>query len=184
MMLLVLGLFVFFSIHSVSMLGDKRQQLIERIGLMPFKGLFSLIALLGFSLIVIGKGSAEFIEIWQPPHAFSMITKLLMLPAWILMIAAYIPSNIKRKVRHPMLLSVKLWAIGHLLINGDLASMLLFGSFLIYGVVAMISANRRSEWVKPEAKPMWMTFLVIIVGLAAYIAIAMFHAQLFGVSIK
>ena len=83
-----------------------------------------------------------------------------------------------------MLLSVKLWALGHLLVNGDLASMLLFGSFLVYGVVAMISANRRSEWVKPEPKPMWMTILVIIVGLSAYIAIAIFHAQLFGVSIK
>jgi len=183
MELLVLGLVIFFTVHAFPMSSEKRKQLIEKMGVLPYKGLFSLVAILGFSLIIIGKGQADFIEIWQPPHMFSMITKLLMLPAWIFMAAAYLPSNIKRKIRHPMLLSVKFWALGHLLINGDLASMLLFGSFLIYGVVAMISANRRSEWVKPESKPMLMTILVIIIGLSAYIGVAMFHAQLFGVSI-
>ena len=106
-----------------------------------------------------------------------------MLPALILIVAAYVPSNIKRRIRHPMLAAVKVWALGHLLINGDAASILLFGGFLAYAVVDMIRANKRSEWVKPDAKPVYMTVLVIVLGVVAYGSIAMHHGQLFGVAL-
>jgi len=183
MTLLILGLAIFFGIHSLSIFREKREILINKIGALPYKGLFSVVSILGFVLLVIGKGRAEFIHIWQPPVILAMVTKLLMLFAWILMVAAYIPSNAKRIIRHPMLLSVKLWALAHLLINGDLASIILFGSFLAYGVIAMISANKRSEWLKPDPKPFYMNIVVIVVALAVYVGVAMHHAQLFGVAV-
>jgi len=128
------------------------------------------------------------------------VTMLLMLPAIILLIAAYVPSNIKRKIQHPMLMATKLWATAHLLINGDLASMLLFLTFLAFGVVLMIGLKRRgpkaehssgglkSESVKPEnfklespSKPVYMDALVVVIGLVVYGAVAMHHQYLAGV---
>jgi len=183
MVFLVLGLAIFFGVHSLSIFREKREVLINKIGAMPYKGLYSLVSILGFVLLVMGKGSAEFIHIWQPPLVLAMVTKFLMLFAWILMVAAYIPSNFKRMIRHPMLLSVKLWAVAHLLINGDLASIILFGSFLAFGVIAMISANKRSEWLKPDPKPFYLNVVVIVVALVVYVGVAMHHAQLFGVAV-
>lgn len=178
---LLIGLIIFIGIHLLPTFPDMRQKCIDKIGELPYKGVFSLISLAGFALILIGKGEAPFISIWEPPQFLSHVTKLLMLPALILLVAAYIPSNIKRRIRHPMLAGVKFWALGHLLINGDAASMLLFGGFLAYAVIDMIRANKRSEWSKPEPKPAYMTIIVIGVGVVAYGAVAMHHMQLFGV---
>jgi uncharacterized membrane protein len=180
---LMIGLIVFFGIHMLPIFPNRRSNLVAKLGELPYKGVFALISLVGFVLIVMGKADAPFISIWQPPQFLAMAPKILMLPAFILIVAAYIPSNIKRKVRHPMLLGVKLWALGHLLINGDAASILLFGSFLAYAVVDMISSKKRSQWVKPEEKPVYMTILVILIGLIAYGAVAMNHLKLFGVAL-
>jgi len=180
---LIIGLIVFFGVHFLPVFADRRARYISKIGELPYKGVYAVVSLVGFGLILLGKADAPFISIWQPPQVLSLVPKLLMLPAFILLVAAYIPSNIKQKVRHPMLLAVKLWALGHLMINGDLASILLFGSFLIYCVVDMISVNRRSEWQKPELKPFYMTVVVVIVGVGVYGAVAMNHAKLFGVPI-
>jgi len=179
---LIIGLIIFFAIHLLPTFANKRQSYIEKLGVLPYKGLFALFSLVGFALILMGKADAPFISIWQPPQFLSFAPKLLMLPALILIVATYIPSNIKLKIRHPMLLAVKLWPLCHLMINGDLASILLFGAFLTYAVVAMISANRRSEWKKPEPKPVYMMALVVLLGLGAYVAVAMHHLQLFGVA--
>lgn len=182
MLLLILGLFVFLAIHSLPMFPAKRASIIEKLGELPYKGLFSIISLAGFIAIIYGKGAAPFIAIWNPPAIFLMITKALMLPVFILLAAAYIPSNIKGKIKHPMLAGVKLWALAHLLSNGDLASILLFGSFLAYGVVDMISANKRMDQTAVAAKkPIFLDILVVVVGLAVYGAVAMHHMQLFGV---
>ncbi|KZY30710.1 MULTISPECIES: NnrU family protein [unclassified Oleiphilus] len=178
---LLIGLIIFIGIHLLPTLPELRQKYIDKLGELPYKGIFAVISIAGFALIIMGKADAPFISIWQPPQFLSHLTKLLMLPAFILLVAAYIPSNIKRRVRHPMLAGVKLWALGHLLINGDAASILLFGGFLAYAVIDMIRANKRSEWVKPEPKPAYMTFVVIGVGVIAYGAVAMHHMQLFGV---
>jgi len=183
MTLLVLGLCLFIAIHLFPAFQTKRRDLIERFGELKYKGVFALVSLASFALILIGKGSAPFVEIWQPPQMLSIVTKLLMLPTMILLVAAYIPSNFKRKIRHPMLMAVKVWALGHLLINGDLASIILFGSFLAFAVLSMISANRRAEWVKPAEKTIFLDILVILVGGGVYAAVGMHHLQLFGVPI-
>jgi len=183
MTLLILGLFIFIAIHLFPAFQSRRAALIERLGELKYKGLFSLVSLASFALILIGKANASFIEIWQPPQMLAVVTKILMLPAIILLVAAYFPSNFKRKIRHPMLIAVKIWAIGHLLINGDLASIILFGSFLVFAVLAMISANQRKEWHKPKEQSVLMDILVILIGGAAYTGIGLYHLQLFGMPI-
>jgi len=183
MALLVLGLFIFITIHLFPAFQSRRAALIERLGELKYKGLFSLVSLASFSLILIGKANAPFVEVWQPPQMLAVVTKLLMLPAMILLVAAYFPSNFKRKIRHPMLIAVKVWAIGHLLINGDLASIILFGSFLAFAVLAMISANKRMEWNKPKEQSVLMDILVILIGGAVYAGVGVYHFQLFGVPI-
>lgn len=181
MTLLIAGLLVFIAIHLVPTRVALRQTLVAKLGELPYKAVFSLISLAGLVMIVMGKGSAEFVSVWNPP-AFTMhITKLLMLPVFVLLLAAYIPCNIKRKLRHPMLIAVKLWALAHLVANGDLASMLLFGGFLAYAVVDMISVKRRAVGSTLAAKPIYMDILVILAGLGVYVAVAMHHGQLFGV---
>lgn len=182
MTLLVCGLILFFAVHLIPTLG-LRAALVARIGELPYKGLFSLIALGGLVLIVVGKSGAAFTPVWHPPAFMAHITKLLMLPAFILLLAAYVPSNIKRRIRHPMLLATKLWATAHLLINGDLASMLLFGGFLAFAVVAMISANKRGQNTELPVRPKYMDALVVVLGLVVYASVAMHHQQLFGVAL-
>ena len=186
MVLMVLGLVIFFAVHLFPNFQEQRAKAVAAMGLLPYKAVFSVLALAGFALIIMGKADAALspIELWQPPHVFRAVTKLLMLPAMVLLVAAYVPSNIKRKVRHPMLIGVKFWALGHLLANGDLASILLFGSFLSYAVFAMISINRRSEPKVLPNKPWYMDLLVLLIGLILYAAIAMLHMSLFGVSIR
>lgn len=183
MTLLILGLIVFFSIHLLPSFTELRSNCIEKLGLLPYKGVFALISLLGFSLIVVGKGQAIFFEIWQPPAFLAMITKLLMLPAMVLLVAAYVPSNIKNKIRHPMMTGVKLWALAHLLSNGDLASILLFGTFLCFGVISVISANRRAAAAPPVVRPTYMDVLVLVIGGAVYAGVGLYHQLLFGVPI-
>lgn len=184
MVLLILGLVVFIAIHLFPALQSKRAALIGRLGELKYKGLFSIVSLASLVLIVFGKANAPFIEVWQPPHMLAVLTKLLMLPTMILLVAAYFPSNFKRKIRHPMLIAVKVWAIAHLLINGDLASIILFGSFLMFAVMAMISANKRTEWTKPIEQGVMMDVLVIVIGGAIYAGVGMYHLQLFGVPIS
>jgi len=183
MTLLVLGLCLFIAIHLFPAFQAQRLSLIERFGELKYKGVFALVSIASFALILIGKGGAPFVEVWQPPQILAFVTKLLMLPTMILLVAAYIPSNFKRKIRHPMLMAVKVWALGHLLINGDLASIILFGSFLVFAILAMISANRRAEWKKPEEKSIFLDILVILIGGGVYVGVGMHHLQLFGVAI-
>lgn len=181
--LLIVGLIIFIAIHFFPAFQGPRLLLIKRLGELGYKGLFSIVALVGFVLIVIGKANAPFIEVWQPPPMLSVITKLLMLPALILLVAAYFPSNVKQKIRHPMLMAVKIWAVGHLLSNGDMASMILFGSFLVFAIITMIRANKRIAWTKPQARSVMMDVCVILMGGAVYVGIGMHHMQLFGVPI-
>jgi len=146
MTLLVAGLILFFAIHCVPMAGDTRAGLIDRLGENGYKGLFSLVSAAGLALIVYGYGAARMdgpAILYDPPEWTRHLTMLLMVPVFILLIAAYVPGRIKKVMRHPMLVAIKLWAFSHLLSNGDLASVLLFGSFLAYSVVDRISVKRR-----------------------------------------
>jgi len=180
MSVLFAGLILFFAVHLIPGLGF-RDAIVSKTGELPYKALFALLSLAGLTLIVMGKGQAPFVSLWVPPAFMAHATKLLMLPVFILLLVAYVPCNMRRKIRHPMLLAVKTWALAHLLINGDLASVRLFGSFLAYAVFAMISANKRGPATTFPARPVYFDVIVVLAGLGVYVGVAMHHQQLFGV---
>ncbi|NBN64069.1 NnrU family protein [Pannonibacter tanglangensis] len=146
MLYLILGIALFFGAHTLTMLRELRAGLQERLGSGGYKGLYSLVSALGLGLMIYGYGLARFEgapQIYEPPVALKHVAFLLLLPVFVFLIAAYVPGRIKRALKHPMLVAVKLWALAHLLANGDLASVLLFGSFLVWAVVDRISIKRR-----------------------------------------
>lgn len=192
MTILILGLIIFLGGHSLTMFRETRAGLIGRLGGEgPYKGLYSLVALIGLALIIYGFGAyrAEgYIQIWNPPVWTRHIALLLMLPAMILLVSAYSPGRIKTAVRHPMLAAVKLWALAHLLANGDLGSLLLFGLFLAYAVVDRIAVKRRGEVSEAHGvagAQSWTGDIVAVVGgVFAYAVFAMWlHPLLIGVSV-
>src|SRR5438874_6603440 len=129
--ILILGLAIFIGAHVFVSLRDHRERLIARIGELPYKGAFSVVSILGVVLISYGFAlyrRSGLIPVWSPPDFLRHITEALVLPAFILAAAAYIPGNIKKALKHPFLVGVKLWAFAHLLSNGDLGGILLFGS--------------------------------------------------------
>ena len=146
---LILGLILFLGAHSVRIVADDwRTQKMQALGEKAFKGIHALISLLGFYLLVVGYGEARLqtVVLWNPPTATRHISLLLMLFASILMMAAYIPRNhLKIRMGHPMVLSVKVWALSHLLANGNLADVILFGAFLIWSVLNFKSARARDR---------------------------------------
>src|SRR6266852_2995572 len=151
--ILVVGLIVFIGGHLFVTMRAQRAALIARIGEGPYKGLLALVSLVG--LILIGYGFAQYrakswIDVWYPPHWTYYITQFLMWPASIFVVAAYIRGNIWRTLRHPMLVGVKTWAVAHLISNGDLGSILLFGSFLAWAGYDRMTLKRRTD---PGAPP-------------------------------
>jgi uncharacterized membrane protein len=189
MLSLVLGLVLFLGIHLFQSLAPQaRHNAIMRWGPMGFKALYAAVALLGFYLLVQGYGQARLdpVVLWSPPRGLQMATILLMWVAMIFLVATYIPSNhIKAKLRHPMTLSVKVWALGHLLINGNLADVVLFGGFLLWSVLVFRAARKRdrqSLQSAPEGK--WLgTVLTVVVGTGVWAAFFMggLHVWLVGV---
>lgn len=150
MNMLVGGIALFFGVHMVPILSGVRTKLREALGAGAYKGLFTLGSAVGLVLIVMGYGAARLADnpqIWDPPAGLRHLTMLLMLPVFIFLIAAYFPGRIKARLKHPMLIAVKTWALAHLLVNGDLASCLLFGSFLVWAIVDRISLKRRATSV-------------------------------------
>jgi uncharacterized membrane protein len=149
MWMLVGGLALFFAAHLIPTRPPLRARLVARVGSGPYSGLFALVSLAALVLIVMGYGQMQGLgrenpQLWVPPSWTRHLTMLLMIPAMVLLVAAYVPSRIRTALRHPMLIAVMLWAFAHLLVNGDLASVLLFGSFLAYGIYDIISANQRA----------------------------------------
>lgn len=185
---LILGLIVFLGVHSVRIVADGwRSAQIARRGLNAWKGLYSLVSLAGFALIIWGYGLARTQPqaLWTPPRWAPHLSSLLMLFAFILLVAAYVPSNgIKRGVRHPMLLGVMLWAIAHLLANGTLADLLLFGSFGVWAVLDFVAARQRDHAAGDSQVPGTLagSLIALAVGVAAWALFAFWaHAWLFGV---
>ncbi len=180
MTLLVLGLALFIAVHMVPWSVPLRDSIVSKVGLNPYKGIFALVSLLGLVLVVMGKSAAPFISVWEPSPAMQHITRLLVLVAFILMPASHMPTNIKRFTRHPMLWGMVFWGIGHLLANGDLASMILFGAFIVYSLLAMVSANARGA-VKSETRcGVSEDLMVIVASLIAYGVVTWLHGTLFG----
>jgi uncharacterized membrane protein len=189
MTMLIGGLALFFIVHLVPMLPSLRAGLVERLGAGPYRGLFSLASIAGLVLIVLGYGQMQGLgrgnpELWIPPVWIKHVVLLLMIPAMILLVAAYVPSRIRSAVRHPMLAALTIWAFAHLLANGDLASLLLFGSFLAFAVIDRISVTTRaSPGPLGSAKGGALhDMAVIALGLALYLLILFWgHARLTGV---
>ncbi len=141
MLMLVAGLALFFAAHSLTMRRDLRAGLVARLGEVPYKIVYSAASLAGLLLIVYGYGGYRahgWIEVWNPPTFMRHIALALMPFAFIALVAAYAPGRIKQALKHPMLVAIKIWALSHLLANGDLGSILLFGTFLAYAVVDRI----------------------------------------------
>lgn len=182
MNLLIIGLVIFLGAHLLPTAPSARQALVARLGEKPYKLVFSVVSLIGFVLLVMGKGQAEYIHVYAPPAWGPMATAALMLPALILLPAAHMPGNVKRFTRHPMNWAVVLWASGHLLANGDRASVILFASFGLYAVYDMYSANRRGASLQTEKLPMKKDVMIVVAGIVTYGVLRMAHLHLFGVS--
>ncbi len=191
MLLFILGLIIFFGIHMLPFFPEYRAQLIEKIdndmidaeGL--YKVIFGVISLLGLIFIGIGKGSMEFVGLWSTPIFFRYITVVLIPVAFILMVAAYTPNNIKRYVPHPMLTGVIIWGATHMMVNGDVAAIILFGSFVVYSVVAIKLANRRlydknSQQDTQEKIPVVKDAIVIGIAMFGFLLLLWLHKPLFG----
>jgi uncharacterized membrane protein len=188
MLILILGLIVFFAGHIFVTFRAARAAAIERLGLMTYRALFALVSLVGLALIVWGFAqyrAHEWIQVWSPPAFMRHITIGLMLPAVILVIAVFIPSHIKAKAKHPVLAGIKTWALAHLLSNGDLGSILLFGSFLTWGGYARIAAKRRIDFVVAAAPAGWTNdIIVVVLGIVIYLALGYaFHPMVIGVPV-
>jgi len=193
---LILGLILFLGAHSVRIWADGwRNQTIEAYGEKAFKGVYALVSILGFYLLVVGYGEARLqtVALWNPPIFTKHISMLLMLLSSILLIAAYIPRNhFKMRLKHPMVLSVKVWALSHLLANGNLADLVLFGSFLIWAVLNFRSARARDRAqvqnsdANEEAplKPNLLATLIALFGGMGLWAVITFvlHAKVVGVA--
>lgn len=175
MELLVAGLLLFFAVHMVPERSALRAQLVGKFGELPYKAAFSLVAVGGVVLIVIGYGRAENIHLWPPFTGMRPLVHGLMLVAFVLLAAAYLPNNLRRMVPHPMLAAVIVWAGAHLLVRGDLASVLLFSSFLVYSVFAWWSANRRGVRKPARRRARWRDALTVGVGVFAYLTVLHFH---------
>jgi uncharacterized membrane protein len=184
---LILGLVVFIASHALTMARGARAALVARMGEVPYKIVYSLVAILGIALIAWGYGeyrASGWIQIWNPPAFMRHVTVALMWPSIVCIAAAYSPGNIKKTLKHPMLVGVKLWAFAHLLANGDLGSIVLFGSVLAWAVVDRISLKRRAD---PGAPPIpiggWKNDVVaVIAGTLVYLALGfVFHPLVIGV---
>ena len=192
MLLLILGLVLFLGMHAVTMARGLRAQLIERLGAGGYKGLYSAVSIIGFGLLIYGYGlqrAAGYTPVWEPPVWTRHLALLLNLPIFILLAVGKRPSWLLSRVKHPMLLAVKIWATAHLLANGDLGSMLLFGGFLAWAVMARISTKRRPEEIARSAAMGNVAFgrgdvIAIVAGLALYVVFALWlHPLLIGVPV-
>ena len=184
MTLLILGLIVFIGIHLIPTVPALRNRLAAQVGEGTYKGLFSLASVASLVLLVYGFSQRDFVPVWTPPTGMKHLVMTLMLPAFILMVAAYVPSRIRTYVRHPFLLAVKLWAFAHLLANGDLAGILLFGSFLAYAVYDLISVKRRGALgpIGDKAGNLSGDIAAVIAGVAIYaVTLVYAHEWLIGI---
>lgn len=181
MEILLAGLVVFFGMHLVPAASGFHSRLRARFGKWRWKGIMSVISIIGFVMIVMGWQRVGHQPVYNPPGFGHEIVRGLMLPAMVLLLAAYVPSNFKRFTRHPMLWATVLWSVGHLLANGDLRSIIVFGSFLAWSLFDMWSCNQRGATLQMTRKPIAWDIGVLLAGAAVYFAAAHFHGYFTGV---
>lgn len=189
MTILILGLALFLGVHSVRLVAeDWRARTVARVGDGPWKAVYSVASIAGFVLLVWGYGLArqQPAVLWAAPVWTRHLASLLTLPAFILLAAAYVPGNhIKAALKHPMVLAVKFWALAHLLSNGTLADLLLFGGFLVWAVFSYRAARQRDRlantvYAAGRAGP---TIIAVLIGVVAWAAFAFYlHRLLIGVA--
>lgn len=184
---LIIGLILFLGIHSVSIVAPGlRQRMATRLGVMGWQGLYSVIALIGLVLVVRGYGEARLdpVVLYTPPEWLRYLSIGLLVFLFPLLIATYLPGRIRAAIGHPMLAATKLWALAHLLANGTLADLVLFGAFLAWAVADRISLKRRAGVPVPSLPAGGANdAIAIVAGLALYAAFLFgAHQWLFGVS--
>jgi uncharacterized membrane protein len=171
---LILGLILFFGAHLAPTIPGFRGGLVEKFGLNAYKLSFSGASLAGLILISTGvsafRGAPDDIHIWLPPLWTRHLVFTLMLFPFILIVSAYVPSHIRDKARHPMLLAIMVWAAAHLLANGDLLALLLFGSFLAFAIYDRLSVDRRAVAPKPPAQGFAGDAAAVLIGLVLWAA--------------
>lgn len=183
MTLLAIGVSAFIGLHLIPYFATGfRARMQNRIGAGPYKGLFALLVLTSFAGIIMGWRSSEPMLAYEPPTWGFHVTPLFVLAGFILFFASQAPTNIKRIVRHPQMTGTFLWAIGHLLSNGEDRSVLLFGSLAAWSLVAIIGANRRDKiWQKPDKQPWFKDAITVLIGVFVYLVFMYFHEAVIGV---
>lgn len=184
---LIIGLVIFFGMHSIAIFSPEiRSGAMQRLGEGAWKGVYGLASLIGLGLMIYGFGLARgaSVVLYTPPSWMRHAALPLMLPVFPLVIAAYLPGRIKAATKHPMLAAVKLWAFAHLLVNGRLADVLLFGGFLVWAVADRISLKRRPpQKLRTAAAGRFNDLWAVVPGLALYaLVVGWLHLRLFGVS--
>ena len=191
MLLLILGLFLFVGIHLLPTRPELRRAFASRIGEGTYKGLFSLVAVVGFALVVYGYHKVQLHpgknpQLWHPPAWGRHVTMLLMLPVFPLLVAAYLPGRLAGAVRHPMITAVKLWALAHLFVRADLASLVLFLGLLGWAAYDRMTLRQREAagLIAVRGGPIINDAVALVVGIAIYFGFAKWgHAALIGVGV-
>ncbi len=188
MTILLLGIALFLGAHVFATFRDARAAVIERFGLQNYKLAYSLVAATGLGLIVWGFGlyrNHGLIQLWEPPHWMRHVAMPLVLLAFIAIASRRAPAGrIRGWLRHPTLVAIKAWALAHLLVNGDLGGMILFGAFLAFGVYDRIAVKRRGD----EGAPRLSAFtrgdaIAVGAGAALFMLVLVLHPWLFGVAV-
>ena len=185
---MILGLIIFLGIHSLSIFApDWRDHQRNRLGILPWKGLYAVVAIIGLALAIWGFGQMRQnpIWVWHPPLGLQHAVSLFMLPAFVFLVAAYFPKNhIRARLGHPLLLATKLWAFSHLLVNGRLGDMVFFGAFLVWAIAlfAVLRRRDRATGKMPGPTAAWATTATVILGLLFWYVFAMhLHVLVTGV---
>lgn len=185
MSVLILGLVLFLGVHTIRIVAPEwRGAMVARLGEGPWKGIYALVSLVGFVLIVWGYALARPAApiLYEPPEWLKHVNLALMWFSFVFLVSAEVPAGrIKAAVRHPMLLAVKVWAFGHILANGDLVSLLLFGTFLIWAVADRISLKRRGDTGPAQGPAKWDVIAIVIATLLYVLFMWKLHWWLFGV---
>jgi len=186
---LILGLIIFIATHSLRIVADDwRTQIVNRLGALPWKALVAVLSLVGLILIVQGYSAARQapVALWQLPFWMSHLVSLLMLLSFLLLIAAYVPGNhLKAAMGHPMVIAVKVWALSHLLVNGTLADLILFGSLLVWAVLSFRAARQRDrrDGVTRTAGRLVPTLITFVIGAGTW-AWFVFHGHVWLIGVK
>ena len=183
---LIMGIILFFGVHSISIFARPLRDSLAQRSALGWKLVYTLISIGGIMLIVNGYADLrqDPVILYTSPTWLRHLSSLLILPVFILFIASYVPSNIKSRIKHPQLIAVKLWALGHLMVNGSVSDLILFGSFLVWAIAQIISMKRRQPAPSDVVVHSKVNdAIVIVVGLVAFVAFAKYaHYPLIGVA--